>query len=160
MPCNFSKKCELPWQVCRIRLTYKHSRTEKIIFALIDLISLEGVYRCVTPGLGVPLERRAKVQIMSMIRLSKTSKGILYDYKLLENLFLSLYRLHTAGSSNDVVADLKDKTLLDLVTVCAELGLNRKWGQIKYKDVFHQILDRLVEHEAFETNYQKVLIVL
>jgi len=101
-------------------------KDRRIIIALLDLLALEGIYPYLTPGVGVPLERRAKAVIAPS---SKTSSGgirsiqKLRDISVLTDVILALSSLFQNGRG-EVVELLKDRCLVDLVAGCGELAFN------------------------------------
>lgn len=105
-------------------------KDRRTIIALLDLLALEGIYPYLTPGVGVPLERRAKAIILPS---SKTSSGgiqniqKLRDINVLTDVILALSDL-LQGGGGEVVGALKDRCLVDLIAGCGELAFNPSQG--------------------------------
>lgn len=98
-------------------------KDRRIIIALLDLLALEGIYPCLTPGVGVPLERRAKAIIPPS---SKTPSGGLRSIQktiVLTDVILALSSL-LQNDRGEVVELLKDRCLVDLVAGYGELAFN------------------------------------
>ena len=101
-------------------------KDRRIIIALLDLLVLEGIYSCLTPGVGVPLERRAKAIILpSSKALSGDIRSIqkLQNINVLKDVILALSSL-LPNSRGEVVELLKERCLVDLVAGCGELAFN------------------------------------
>ena len=99
-------------------------KDRRIIIALLDLLAIEGIYPCLTPRVGVPLERRAKANIPPS---SKTPSGGIRDINVLTDVILALSSLLQDGRG-EVVELLKDRCLVDLVAGCGELAFNPSQG--------------------------------
>lgn len=100
-------------------------KDRRIIIALLDLLVLEGIYPCLTPGVGVPLERRAKVIIHPPPKT--LSGGIrnrdrLQDINVLTDVILALSGLQ--DGRGEAAELLKDRYLVDLVAGYGELAFN------------------------------------
>ena len=104
-------------------------KDRKTITALIDLITLEGVYPCLTPGIGPPVERRAK----TIIQPSKKVAGRLQDVVELRDTAILIGAINTfieilKDNKGEVVELVKDRCLVDVVAGCGELAFNPSSG--------------------------------
>lgn len=102
-------------------------KARRIIIALLDLLALEGIYPCLTPGLGIPLGRRARI-IPPSKSSNTSSDGVrrlqnLRDVDILGKIISALLDILKDGKG-EVVEMLKDRCLVDLVAGCGELAFN------------------------------------
>jgi len=114
----------------------------KVVYALLDLISLEGIYQNVTPGLGIPLERRAKPQISSAFKANKGNTAQATDYTILTDICTCLDKFDRGGIHNDMLALIQDRTRADRLTARAELAFNPAHGSDGCKKQLYNALDQ------------------
>ncbi|KAF8445525.1 hypothetical protein BGX38DRAFT_1195156 [Terfezia claveryi] len=98
-------------------------KDRRIIIALLDLLALEGIYPCLTPGVGVPLERRAKAIIPPSSKIPSGGLRSIKKISVLTDVILSLSSL-LQNDRGEVVDLLKDRCLVDLVAGYGELAFN------------------------------------
>ncbi|KAF8474607.1 hypothetical protein BDZ91DRAFT_674570 [Kalaharituber pfeilii] len=101
-------------------------KDRRIITALLDLLAIEGIYPCLTPGLGIPIERRAKAIIPPSRNISKNAQE-LCRVKILIQVVNVLAGILKDGKG-EVANLLKDRCLVDLVAGCGELAFNPSNG--------------------------------
>ncbi|KAF8421108.1 hypothetical protein BGX38DRAFT_1240506 [Terfezia claveryi] len=100
-------------------------KDRRIIIALLDLLALEGIYPCLTPGVGVPLERRAKAIIPPSSKIPSGGLRSIKKISVLTDVILSLSSL-LQNDRGEVVDLLKDRCLVDLV---AE-NMEKRWESL------------------------------
>lgn len=98
-------------------------KDRQVIIALLDLLALEGIYPCLAPGVGVPLERRAKAIIPSSSQhLTGAIRKVRQVRTLIEVVLLFTGILQ--GGQGEVFKLLRDRCLVDVLAGCGELGFN------------------------------------
>lgn len=101
--------------------------SRRLIDGLLDLISLEGIYPSLLPGVGVPIERRIKsvLQGGTVTYLPEGARSPQND----EDLLLEIgSRLSDIGmsSGDGLCSALQARTLVDLVAAKAQLAFAPK----------------------------------
>ena len=98
----------------------------KIVDGLLDLISLEGIYPCLSSGVGVPIERR----VMSVLKdgiITRTSSvedvQEAKDKRLLVRIMADLYDVASCKTTGLVPA-LRERTMVDVIAGLGELAYN------------------------------------
>lgn len=98
-------------------------KDQRVIIALLDLLALEGIYPCLAPGVGVPLERRAKAIIPSSSQQLTEPIRKVRQVRILTEVVL-LFTKILQGGQGEVFKLLKDRCLVDVLAGCGELGFN------------------------------------
>lgn len=99
------------------------SKDRRVIIALLDLLALEGIYPCLAPGVGVPLERRAKAIIPFSSQHPTGAIRKVRHVKILTEVVLLFTRILQCGQG-EVFELLRDRCLVDVLAGCGELGFN------------------------------------
>lgn len=86
--------------------------------ALLDLVSLEGIYPFLSPGVGIPIERRVKSVIQAGF-VTRSSTAQYQDNELLPSICVSLYEI---AVSQSLSSSIRDRSLVDLIAGLGELG--------------------------------------
>lgn len=95
---------------------------QKTLHGLLDLIALEGIYPFLSPGVGIPIERRVQSVFKSglVTRPSTTVEGETNrDRSLLSKICLTLSGILEDGNGLHLV--LQERTLIDLIAGLGEL---------------------------------------
>ena len=122
-----------------------NSANRRIVDALLDLISLEGIYPNLLPGVGVPIQRRVK----SVLRNGTVSRGadingeLDQDRGLLVNIAVELDRLALSNGKGLYNAFI-ERTLVDLIAARGQLAYG---SDINFPDQFHITALQLVLDE-------------
>lgn len=105
--------------------TLASQKGQKVVDALLDLLVLEGLYPSLSPGVGVPVERRLKSALkggLSTRPLHKASGGRHGDQQLLTDIVESL---HSAFLSRRGLApSIQQRMSVDLIAAAAELAFS------------------------------------
>ncbi|TGZ85346.1 hypothetical protein EX30DRAFT_392699 [Ascodesmis nigricans] len=110
----------------------------RIVTALLDLIVLEGIYPALSPGVGIPIERRARsFTLPSLITKgsSRVEELVEPDRQLLGAIVDTLYKLlapsstyHSAESWSrrfkGVEGAIRERCLVDTIAASGELAFN------------------------------------
>ena len=125
------------------RLLYT-SDSRRVIDGLLDLVSLEGIYTNLLPGVGVPIERRVKsilqggtVAGVSDLATEQESCGT-----LLQSVVACLHGI-LVGSQDGISGVLRERILVDLIAAEAQLGFapNIRAPQKNFS-MFNELIDR------------------
>lgn len=121
---------------------------QKTVDGLLDLISLEGIYPFLSPGVGVPIERRVRSVLKGGL-VSKPSPAdggaAREDKSLLAQICVGLYSI-TKSEGRGLNSSLEGRTLVDLIAGLGELAyapLLRDQKSAKQHDLMiRSLLDR------------------
>lgn len=99
------------------------SSQQKTVDGLLDLISLEGIYPFLSPGVGVPIERRVRSVLKGGLvsKPSPADGGPPEDRGLLARICVGLYSI-TKGGGRGLTSSLESRTLVDLIAGLGELA--------------------------------------
>jgi hypothetical protein len=98
------------------------STSRRAVDGLLDLISLEGIYPNLLPGVGVPIERRLRT-VLQGVTATKRAEGfeeVLYDESLLLQVFECLSKIGMS-SGKGLYRALQERTLVDVIVAGAQL---------------------------------------
>ena len=99
------------------------SDSRRVIDGLLDLISLEGIYPCLLPGVGVPIERRVKS--ISQSGVVSRPHGPAADPErcsaMLQSIVDTLHGIMIGGQRGVCIA-LRERNLVDLIAAEAQLS--------------------------------------
>ena len=100
-----------------------NSAYRRTIDALLDLISLEGIYPLLQHGVGVPIERRVKSVFQGgfTTRAADADQTSNTDQTLLLNITDQL-KLIATDSGRGVSGVLRERTLVDLIAALGQLA--------------------------------------
>ena len=127
------------------------SGSRRLIDGLLDLISLEGIYPALSPGVGIPIERRVKSVLQGGVAARPVSansdNGQSRDLNLLKKVIDSLSKIALAGEKG-VNPALRERTLVDVICGCAELAYgppsSSRHQNIRYIYLYEDLLDEYV----------------
>lgn len=123
------------------------------INALIDLVSLEGIYPCLTPGVGIPLERRAIYTLPAGIVVRHQAvrdeggngHGRSVKDRFLSRIICSLDDI-LMGQDTDLWEKIMDRSRADLISGSAQLAFNSRsvneQDRQRIAGVFQRVLDQ------------------
>ncbi|MCJ1246443.1 hypothetical protein MMC30_003650 [Trapelia coarctata] len=118
--------CKDP-DVKRVQEVLFTSSSRRLIDGLLDLISLEGIYPNLLPGLGVPIERRLKsvLQGGTVTQLPEGTQSPEHDEDLLLQIANQLSAIGMS-SGEGLCGALQKRTLVDLIAVKAQFAFSPK----------------------------------
>jgi Required for nuclear transport of RNA pol II C-terminus 1/Required for nuclear transport of RNA pol II C-terminus 2 len=129
-------------------------KARRTIYGLFDLISLEGIYPSLSPGVGVPLERRVKSVLPAGViaKQAPLSGREDRDLGLLQEIVDRLLGVYP-NARTGISPICRERVLVDLIAACGELafGPDAKEEHIKarYTDLFKNLVDEYVSHSFF-----------
>ncbi|KAI9754692.1 MAG: hypothetical protein M4579_004597 [Chaenotheca gracillima] len=126
-------------------LTYEPS-SRRTIYGLLDLVSLEGIYPTLSPGVGIPLERRVKSVLPAGV-IAKTEDGQVSSIpyqdgnSLLEVVVDGVFRAFKAASLS-MQSLVRERILVDLIAALAELAFNSSRNDLAKRNHFQHIFEQ------------------
>jgi hypothetical protein len=126
-------------------------KSRRTIHGLLDLISLEGIYPALSPGVGVPLECRVKSVLPPGVvakphQAAGQSKAD-DDSNLLPDILRSLVPIALEKTPGGLGPIIQERCLIDLFSACGELAFrpgSSTEDQNHYKELFGRLLDQYV----------------
>lgn len=98
---------------------------QKIVYGLLDLISLEGIYPLLSPGVGIPIERRVKSVLQGgLVTRSCPAVDALSRQAgraLLSQICRQLYRILNSNGTG-LGPSVQERTLVDIIAGWGELA--------------------------------------
>lgn len=124
----------------------------RIVDGLLDLISLEGIYPCLSSAVGVPIERRVRSVFRNGVitRPSSSGNGSHSQSKnLLVEICVALDKISEDG--NGLAGTLQERALVDLIAGFGELAYSPLVDKIPSRNIyackFKSLLDRYVSQQ-------------
>ena len=126
----------------------RDSKSRRIVDGLLDLVSLEGIYPNLSPGVGIPIERRVKsvLQGGAMTRKSCTDDSqVAEGIGLLIKITESLNQIAANQEAVGLRQALYERTLVDLVASLGELAYNPSRTDSKFRSTYAAALKGLLD---------------
>lgn len=130
------------------------SRTVRIANALLDLISLEGIYPFLSSGVGIPLERRVNFLLRAGFTSRRLETSQLHsasgeDLSLLKEV---VHRLNDIICNGRGIKSLvEERVLPDIIAACAELvygpNIGDQSAREKHDVILHDLIGAYVTSE-------------
>ena len=100
--------------------------SRKTVDGLLDLVSLEGIYPCLSPGVSIPIERRVKPVLQGgVVTKASTEDGEeAQDKNLLIKITDSLVQIVANEEATGLRPALYERVLVDLIASLGELAYN------------------------------------
>ena len=123
------------------------SASRRLVDGLLDLVSLEGIYPNLLPGVGVPIERRLKsvLQGGTVTQLPGGTQSPEHDDDLLLEIVRKLSEIGMS-SGEGLCRVLQERTLVDLIAAKAQLAFSPKYNTAdrRHAVALQALLDRYV----------------
>ena len=122
-------------------------KSRRIIDGLLDLVSLEGIYPSLSPGIGVPIERRVKSVLQGGVVTRSSSAKDDLDAKDKELLIKITDRLNQVAAVKAVGLGpaLHERSFVDLVAGLGELAYNPSYADEKSRSSSGVTLKELLD---------------
>lgn len=104
----------------------ENATDNRTLNALLDLLVLEGVYPSLSPGVGIPLSRRARNFVIPASRGRITEIEDRRDVQLLESVVEGL--LEALGGGGPAARAVRERCLVDVLAGCGELAFGPDAG--------------------------------
>lgn len=123
------------------------AKRRRVIYTLLDLISIEGVYPCLSTGVGIPLEKRVISNLPQGVvarQAPEMTSEKPRNEVLLYRILLALASILLNESSGEIQSLLRGRVLSDVVSAAADLAFNSL--QISEEERFNarSIFDRII----------------
>lgn len=122
----------------------------KTVDGLLDLISLEGIYPSLSPGVGIPIERRVKSVLRNGVvtRPSPSGDGPqIQGQSLLAEICLSLDKILEDGVG--LASFVQERTLVDLIAGLGELAYSHSVESVSSRSIYSRRLKELLNRYVF-----------
>ncbi|MCJ1383146.1 hypothetical protein MMC17_006259 [Xylographa soralifera] len=121
-----------------------NSGSRRTVDALLDLISLEGIYPNLLPGVGVPIQRRVKSILRNgtVSRVAEPDGEIDHDFELLLYIVTELDIL-AASNGSGLYSAFVERTLVDLIAARGQIayGPNVNQSNVSHAVALQALLD-------------------
>jgi len=127
--------------------TLYNSKDRRVIDGLLDLISLEGIYPALSPGVGIPIERRVKTVLQAGVaarHVAEIGHNEEINLDLLKEVLNGLSNIILAGDKG-VNPAIRERTLVDVICGCGELAYGHPYESTEQSNEYRVILDRLLD---------------
>lgn len=103
------------------------AKRRRIIYTLLDLISIEGVYPCLSTNVGIPLEKRVISHLPTGV-IARQAPEMTSDKPrnedLLYRILLTLSGILLDETGGGIQALVRGRVLSDVISAAADLGFN------------------------------------
>ena len=119
--------------------------SRRVIDGLLDLVTLEGIYPLLSPGVGIPLEQRIKSLLPASVTATPAEDAVysISEDELLQDSVDALYDIATEGP-DDLQTIIRSRSLVDVIAGCGQLAFRPENQIEKYKTVFQRALQEYV----------------
>lgn len=131
------------------------SRDQRVVDGILDLISLEGIYPALSPGVGIPIERRVKSVLQAGVaarHVAEIDHNEDVNLDLLKEVVDGLSKVILAGDKG-VNPAIRERNLVDVICGCGELAYGHPYENINQSNEYRVLLEQLLDE------YVKTLIV-
>jgi hypothetical protein len=126
------------------------AKRRRILHALLDLISLEGIYPSLSSGVGIPLQQRV-ISVLPAGVIAKQAhvpaSSIPHNEALLRHIMAVLFNI-VLDSRSSIQPVIRGRILCDLISGAADLAFNPNISpfpdQAKFQDGFAEIITQYV----------------
>lgn len=113
--------------------------------ALLDLVVIEGIYPCLSNGVGVPMERRLKSALKNdlVTRPLSQDKNGSHNQELIAAIVDCLYPILSSG--NVLASNVEARMLVDLVAAVGQVTFDPDFAvgsRQHYLEIFDKLLER------------------
>ncbi|TQB68758.1 hypothetical protein MPDQ_002856 [Monascus purpureus] len=131
-------------------MALEDAKRRRLLHALLDLISLEGIYPSLSPGVGIPLQERV-ISVLPAGVIAKPSATIFgsnpEDESLLNHILTGILNiLFDARPSIQPV--IRGRILSDIVSGTADLAFNSKTLPVSEKNNYREAFRRVVNETS------------
>lgn len=122
----------------------------KTVDGLLDLISLEGIYPSLSPGVGIPIERRVRSVLRNGVVTRPSPPGDgpqLRGQSLLAEVCLALDEILEYGIG--LASLIQERTLVDLIAGFGELAYSHSVESISSRNIYPSRLKRSLDRYVF-----------
>lgn len=127
------------------------AKRRRALHALLDLLAFEGIYPSLSPGVGVPLEKRMISVLPAGVVAKQASAGPSDKARsdwLLKRIFDSLQSI-LRDSRASIQPIIRNRILPDIFCAAAELGYNSQCLSQSDTETYQTMLQDLVDEYGF-----------
>lgn len=123
------------------------AKRRRVIYTLLDLISIEGVYPCLSTGVGIPLERRVISNLPQGV-VARQAPDMTSDKPrnevLLYRILLALTSILLDESHGGTRSLLRGRVLSDVISAAADLAFNSRQISEEERLNARNLFDRVI----------------
>lgn len=123
------------------------AKRRRILHALLDLVSLEGIYPSLSTGVGIPLQQRV-ISVLPAGVIAKQSdaptSGKPHDELLLNHILLTLSDIIT-DTRPSIQPVVRGRILSDIISGSLDLAFNSKSISAERRDYYQNVASRVIE---------------
>ncbi|KAI4240317.1 MAG: hypothetical protein LQ352_007665 [Teloschistes flavicans] len=119
-------------------------KNQKIISALIDLIVIEGIYPCLSHGVGIPMERRLKSALRGgfvTTQMTEDQDDKANHDRLLDTIVSRMFTM--AISQSRLASSIQERAYVDLIAATSQLAFGPE-SNIENKSYFTDVFKTLI----------------
>ncbi|KAI4222987.1 MAG: hypothetical protein L6R36_005750 [Xanthoria steineri] len=124
---------------------FARQRAQKATDALLDLVVIEGIYPCLSNGVGMPMERRVKSALKKDLitrPLSQDENGS-HNQELIAAIVDCLYPILSSGKV--LASNVEARVFIDMVAAVGQVAFNPDFAvgsRQKHLEIFDKLLER------------------
>ncbi|KAI9679531.1 MAG: hypothetical protein M1817_005553 [Caeruleum heppii] len=132
--------------------TFDDPHNRRLVYGLLDLITLEGIYPLLSPGVGIPLERRVRSVLATGLATTNPSptpekRRAHEEVRLLREIVDCLHQVLQHGLP-PLSSILRERSLVDVISATGELAyspyIEEPGIHSRYKLILTELLDEYV----------------
>lgn len=130
------------------------AKRRQMIHALLDLISLEGIYPSLSSGVGIPLQQRVISVLPAGVIAKQTSvpaSSIPHDEALLNQIMKVLLTI-TLDDRDSIQPIIRGRILSDIVSGAADLAFNPNLVASESKLYYQKALSKIIDEYVLTLN--------
>lgn len=123
------------------------AKRRRVVYTLLDLISIEGVYPCLSTGVGIPLEKRVISNLPQGVvarQAPEMTSNKPRNEVLLYRILLALTSIMLNASHGGAQSLLRGRVLSDVISAAADLAFNSSQISEEEKLNARKIFDRII----------------
>ncbi|PGH17103.1 hypothetical protein AJ80_04978 [Polytolypa hystricis UAMH7299] len=129
------------------------AKRRRALHAMLDLLSLEGIYPCLSSAVGIPLEQRVISVLPTGVvakQAPETSSDRPHDEGLLDRILSSL-RVILWDERTGIQQIIKGRILPDIIAGVAELGFNTHMLTDNNRETYKAMFRRIITESSTST---------
>jgi hypothetical protein len=130
------------------------AKRRQMIHALLDLISLEGIYPSLSSGIGIPLQQRVISVLPAGVIAKQTSvpaSSVPHDEALLNRIMKVLLGI-TLDDKDSIQPIIRGRILSDIISGTADLAFNPNVVASKSKVYYQEALRKVIDEYVLTPN--------
>jgi hypothetical protein len=123
------------------------AKRRRVLHAILDLISLEGVYPSLSSGVGIPLQQRV-ISVLPAGVIAQQQDKIAHDkpqHEVLLERIMDILSDILFDERPSIQPVIRGRILSDLISAAADLAYNPSIPHLKTKEKYGEVLSRLID---------------